>query len=159
MPPVDQVSQFVLALDRLSSNVEKISDRHEKFEDKIESKIDTIQNDVSKFAVLFEKLVHIEKTHEENNKRVHYRIDEIIKRVDKVEHTQEVTGCPVFREMQKEREQVLKQLQEDKEAIRNDIKDLKDKPKKRMEVVVVEIIKATVIFVLGAIAFKLGIKQ
>lgn len=156
---MDEISQLVLAVERLSSTVEKINERHEKFEDKIDGKIDTLQGDVSKFAVLFEKLLHIEKTSEENNKRVHHRIDEVVERVKKVEYTQEVTGCPVFREMQKERQLFIKQLEAEKENIKSQLKEMQEKPKKRMEVVVVEIIKATVIFVLGAIAFKLGIKQ
>lgn len=129
MATVNQISQLVLVVERLSNSVEKTNERHDKFEDKI----DAIKDDVSKFAVLFEKQLNLEKTHEDSNKRLHHRVDEFVERIKKVEHTQEVTGCPVFREMQKERLLFIKQLEEEKEDIKKAIKEIQDTPKKRME--------------------------
>ena len=160
----DEHSTLAVAIERLAENMQRIDERHEKSverqeerHEKILNKVENVQNDVNKFVVLFEKLAQMEKRHEDSNQRVHFRITENEKKIEKIEQTQNTTGCIVFREMQKEREATIKQLEKDKANIEASIKEMQDRPKKRYEVVVTEIIKYSTIFVLGAIALKLGI--
>jgi len=80
---IDSESMVVIAIERLNESIDKMNDRHEKFVDKTDGKLDTIQADVNKFVVLFEKLAHIEKTHNDANKRVYHVIDEVKVRVQK----------------------------------------------------------------------------
>ena len=88
----------------LETAIERLNDKM----DKIDEKVDSVQSDVNKFVVLFEKLAHIEKTHDDNNKRVHHRIDEIEKRVEKIEERQNNSGCPTLKSFQSGHDNELK---------------------------------------------------
>ena len=88
----------------LATAIERLNDKM----DKIDEKVDNVQSDVNKFVVLFEKLAHMEKTHDDNNKRVHHRIDEIEKRVEKIEERQNNSGCPTFKSFQSGHDNELK---------------------------------------------------
>ncbi len=56
-------------------------------------------------------------------------------------------------------ELIAKEYKENYEVLEERIVAIEDKPKKRVEVAIGEIIKAVVVFTLGAIAFKLGISK
>ena len=80
----------------LSTAIERLNDKM----DKIDEKVDSVQSDVNKFVILFEKLAHIEKIYDDSNKRVHQRIDEIEKRIEKTEERQNNSGCPTLKSFQ-----------------------------------------------------------
>ena len=42
--------------------------------ERVESKVDTVQNDVNKFIVIFEKMENIETKHDEHYKIIHRRV-------------------------------------------------------------------------------------
>lgn len=147
----DEHSTIVVAIERMADSIERINERHDRFSERIELKVDNMQENINKFSVLFEKLVHIEKVHEDNNKRVHHRIDDIVKRIDKIESFQNDSGCATLREFKKE---ILPTIEANTKAINS----IEEKPKKRMETVVTEVIKALVIFIVGAVSFKIGMK-
>ena len=95
--PYDAESILATAIERL----------HDKL-DKLDEKVDTVQTDVNKFVVLFEKLSNLEKTHEESNKRIHHRIDEVEERVVKIEDRQNTNGCPAFQQFRGTHDNELK---------------------------------------------------
>lgn len=150
---LDEHSTIVLAIERLNENLEKINDRHDRFEERIGLKMDKIQEDVSKFGTLFEKLLHVEKTHEENNKRVHHRIDDVVKRLDRIESLQNDVGCATLREFKKEIEPRLTIINKLDERT----KELEDKPKVALGMFIKGLITACGTLIAGWL-FTKGIK-
>lgn len=154
----------------IATAIERLNDKM----DRIDAKVDTVQSDVNKFVVLFEKLAHIEKVHEENNKRVHHRIDDIEKRLEKTEHRQMETGCPSFQKFRSEHDNELKhnlekikscedfkktvydKFAEFKKYFDDKINDLNMKPAKRWESVTTTIITVGVTSIVVYIMAKMG---
>lgn len=69
------------------------------------------------------------------------------------------SACTPFMTLKEERKRDVKRIDDALEDHDERLKAIEEKPKKRMEVVVVEVIKATVVFILGAVAFKLGVPK
>ena len=146
----------------VATAIERLNDKM----DRIDAKVDTVQSDVNKFVVLFEKLAHIEKVHEENNKRVHHRIDDIEKRLEKTEHRQMEVGCPTFQKFRSEHDNELKHnlekiksCEDFKKTIEEKITDLNMKPAKRWESVTTTIITVGVTSIVVFIMAKIGVSK
>ena len=121
---MDEHSTVVIAIEKLADSLERINDRHDRFEERIGLKIDKIQDDVNKFGVLFEKLLHVEKSHEESSKRIHKRIDEVVQKIEKIENLQNSVGCATMREFRKEIEPKITSIAKIDERV----KTLEEKP-------------------------------
>ena len=150
---MDEHSTVVIAIEKLADSLDRINDRHDRFEERIGLKIDKIQDDVNKFGVLFEKLLHVEKSHEESSKRIHKRIDEVVQKIEKIENLQNNVGCATLREFKKDIEPKLLTISK----LDDSVKTLEDKPS-----VIIGKFGMSVIAVLGAglgtwILLKLGV--
>ena len=136
-------SLIATAIERLNENMMRMDERQQKYQEKTDMKLD-------KMGEVLGKLVFIDTELKESSKRIHHRIDEVEKRVAKIEDTMSIGGCGVFKEYVAHMD-VL--------DIEGRIKTLEDIPKKRIETMKLEAIKWFTIIVLGLIGLKLGLTK
>ena len=138
----DGESLIATALERLNENMLRMDERWTKYQEKTDSKLD-------KMSEVLGKLVYIDTEMKEANKRVHHRIDEVEKKIDRINEAHNNVGCSVFREYIAHNEGL---------NIDDRLKTLENKGSKRWEVAVNKLIEWAILFVIGAILLKFGVK-
>jgi len=143
-----------MAMDEMSfvvTTLERINSRLDKHDDKLDMIVQVMQ-----------QLVKVDT----ETKELRESLTRNYKRLESVEHAQNTEGCQAHKsflnlrnEQLKGYELIAKEYKENYEVLEERIVAIEDKPKKRVEVAIGEIIKAVVVFTLGAIAFKLGISK
>lgn len=152
--PLDSESILATAIERLNDKM-----------DRIDEKVDTVQADVNKFVVLFEKLSNIEKAQVDSSKRIHHRMDGFENRIEKIEDKQMNTGCPTFQRFVSAHDNELRHNVEKihnfesfKKDTERQLKDLALKPAKKWEHMNTVFITAVVALLVSFIAVKIGLK-
>ena len=138
----DGDSLIATALERLNENMLRMDERWTKYQEKTDAKLD-------KMSEVLGKLVYIDAEMKEANKRVHHRIDEVEKKIDRINEAHNNGGCYVFREYIAHNEGL---------NIDDRLKTLENKGSKRWEVAVNKIIEWAILFVIGAVLLKFGVK-
>ena len=138
----DGESLIATAIERLNENMMRMDERQQKYQEKTDSKLE-------KLSELLGKLVYIDTELKESSKRIHHRIDENEKRIQKLEDTRVNGGCPALKEH-------LAHL--DGLNLEERLETMENKGSKRWETFVGELIKFTVVIIAGIIALKLGVK-
>ena len=125
----DGESLVATAIERLNENMMRMDERWNESMREMRSDFKHYQQatdaKMDKTNELLGKLVHIDTEMKEGNKRIHHRIDEIEKHVEKFDTR---------------------------------LNTIETKGSKRWEAVVVKILEYSAIFIIGAVAFKLGVK-
>ena len=139
----DGESLIATAIERLNENMLRMDERWTKYQDKTDAKLD-------KMGEVLGKLVYIDTEMKETNKRVHHRIDEVEKKIDRINEAHNSSGCSVFRGYI---------AHNDGLNIDDRLKTLENKGSKRWEVVVNKLIEWAVVFVIGAVLLKFGVSK
>lgn len=151
---VNQQSMSVVAVEKLAETIERMDERwYEAIKEmRTEFKLYQEKTDtkLEKMNELLGKLVHIDTEVKEGSKRVHHRMDEIDKKVEKISEGRTNGGCPVFREYK---------AHVDGLNLEERLKTIEGKGSKRWEVVVNKVIEWAVVFVIGAILVYIGVKK
>ena len=134
---LDEYSVVAVALSKVDDKLEKLQDE-----------VFSMSKVLAKQDVLLEKIVNLEINSNENNKRVHHRVDEIEKKIDRVNEAHNSGGCSVFREYIAHNEGL---------NIDDRLKTLENKGSKRWEVAVNKLIEWAILFVIGAVLLKFGV--
>ena len=134
---LDEYSVVAVALSKVDDKLEKLQDE-----------VFSMSKVLAKQDVLLEKIVNLEINSNENNKRVHHKVDEIKKKIDRVNEAHNSGGCSVFREYIAHNEGI---------NIDDRIKTLENKGSKRWEVAVNKLIEWAILFVIGAVLLKFGV--
>ena len=135
---LDEYSVVAVALSKVDDKLEKLQDE-----------VFSMSKVLAKQDVLLEKIVNLEINSNENNKRVHHRVDEIEKKIDRVNEAHNSGGCSVFREYIAHNEGL---------NIDDRLKTLENKGSKRWEVAVNKLIEWAILFVIGAVLLKFGVQ-
>ena len=138
----------------IATSIERLNDKM----DKIDSKVETVQQDVNKFVVLFEKLAHLEKVHEDNNKRTHHRIDEVSRRVEKIEDSQNNGGCPTFKSFKAQHDADQKHNDSAMNGLSTFKKELESRAGKKLDGYINIIITVIITAVVAYFLTKAGIR-
>jgi len=143
-----------MAMDEMSfvvTTLERINSRLDKHDDKLDMIVQVMQ-----------QLVKVDT----ETKELRESLTRNYKRLEAVEHAQNTEGCQAHKsflavraEQLKHYEDLAEKCQENHDELGGRIKELEDKPKKRIEVVVIELIKWVTVFVIGAIALKFGVSK
>ena len=147
----DGESLIATALERLNENMIRMDERWTKYQEKTDAKLD-------KMSEVLGKLVYIDTEVKESSKRIHHRIDEIEKRVKKVEVNQYEEGCPVHKQFIAQRNEQVTRFKEVAENLDTRLKTIEGKGSKRWEVAVNKLIEWAILFVIGAVLLKFGVK-
>ena len=139
----DGESLIATALERLNENMLRMDERWTKYQEKTDAKLD-------KMGEVLGKLVYIDTEMKEANKRVHHRIDEVEKKIDRINEARNNGGCSVFREYI---------AHNDGLNIDDRLKTLENKGSKRWEVAVNKLIEWAILFVIGAVLLKFGVSK
>lgn len=149
----DGESLVATAIERLNENMMRMDERWNEAMREMRSDFKHYQQatdaKMDKTNELLGKLVHIDTEMKEGNKRIHHRIDEIEKHVEKIEEKHNTGGCFAFKEYL---------VKFDGLNLDTRLKAIETKGSKRWEAVVVKILEYSAIFIIGAVAFKLGVK-
>lgn len=151
---VNQQSMSVVAVEKLAETIERMDERwyevlkemrgeFKLYQEKTDAKLE-------KMNELISKLVHIDTEVKEGSKRVHHRMDEIDKKVEKINDGRVNGGCPSFREYKAHVEGL---------NLEERLKVIEGKGTKRWEVVVNKLIEWAVIFVIGAVLIHFGVNK
>lgn len=158
----DAESLIATAIERLNENMIRMDERWNEAMKEMRSDFKQYQqatdSKMDKTNDLLSKLVYIDTEMKEANKRVHHRIDEVVARVKVVEDNQHIEGCPVHKTFVAKRNEQVERFKEIAENLDDRLKTIETKGAKRWEVVVTEIIKYTVVLIIGAVLFKFGLK-
>ena len=147
----DGESLIATAIERLNENMMRMDERQQKYQEKTDSKLD-------KMGEVLGKLVYIDTEVKESSKRIHHRIDEVEKRVAKVEVNQHEEGCPVHKQFISQRNEQVTRFKEVAENLDTRLKTIEGKGSKRWEVAVNKLIEWAILFVIGAVLLKFGVK-
>ena len=147
----DGESLIATAIERLNENMMRMDERQQKYQEKTDTKLD-------KMGEVLGKLVYIDTEVKEANKRVHHRIDEVEKRVEKVEVNQREEGCPVHKQFIAQRNEQVTRFKEVAESLDTRLKTIETKGSKRWEAVVVKLLEYGVLFVIASVALRFGVK-
>lgn len=144
----DGESLVATAIERLNENMMRMDERWNEAMREMRSDFKHYQQatdaKMDKTNELLGKLVHIDAEMKEGNKRVHHRIDEIEKHVEKIEEKHNSV-----------KEYIIKF---DGLNLDTRLKTIETKGSKRWEAVVIKVLEYSAIFTIGAVAFKLGVK-
>lgn len=128
----------------------------------IDTKLGKQDERIDKLVDSFQKLVEVEV----RTKEIESSVGRVYDRLEAVEDNQTTDGCPVHQRLVAVRAEQMKSIDEkivhleDLSTKFDDrLKVIEDKPLKRMEVAIYEIIKYVTIGVLGLIAFKFGFNK
>ena len=162
MMAYDGESLVATAIERLNENMMRMDERWNEAMREMRSDFKHYQQatdaKMDKTNELLGKLVHIDTEMKEGNKRIHHRIDEIEKRVEKVEINQHEEGCPVHKEFIAKRNEQVTRFTEVAKNIDERLKTIETRGSKRWEAVVIKVLEYSAIFIIGAVALKLGMK-
>ena len=147
----DGESLIATAIERLNENMMRMDERQQKYQEKTDSKLD-------KMGEVLGKLVYIDTEVKESSKRIHHRIDEVEKRVAKVEVNQHEEGCPVHKQFISQRNEQVTRFKEVAESLDTRLKTIETKGSKRWEAVVVKLLEYGVLFVIASVALRFGVK-
>lgn len=147
----DGESLFATALERLNETMVRMDERQQKYQEKTDSKLE-------KMGELLGKLVYIDTELKESSKRIHYRIDEVEKRVEKVEINQHEEGCPVHKSFIIQRNEQVSRFKETSKNLDDRLKILETKSGKTWEAITYKVIEWGVLFALASVALRLGVK-
>lgn len=139
----DGESLIATAIERLNENMLRMDERQQKYQEKTDAKLD-------KMGEVLGKLVYIDTEVKEGNKRVHHRIDDVEKKIDRINEAHNNGGCSVFREYIAHNEGL---------NIDDRLKTLENKGSKRWEVAVNKLIEWAILFVIGAVLLKFGVSK
>ena len=146
----DSESLIATALERLNENMIRMDERWTKYQEKTDAKLD-------KMSEVLGKLVYIDIEVKESSKRIHHRIDEIEKRVEKVEINQHEEGCPVHKQFIAQRNEQVVRFKKVSEDLDTRLKAIEGKGSKVWEVARNKAIEWSVVFVIGAVLLKFGV--
>lgn len=142
--PIDEQSFIITTLERINTKLDKHDD-----------KIDMI-------VTAMQQLVKVDT----ENKEIKESLKRVFERLEEVEDNQSNDGCPAHKNFVKVREEQLKgydKLAIDCKEMHNKllvrIETIEEKPKKRLEVAVVEVIKWATIIILGIVGVKIGLTK
>lgn len=149
----DGESLVATAIERLNENMMRMDERWNEAMREMRSDFKHYQQatdaKMDKTNELLGKLVHIDTEMKEGNKRIHHRIDEIQKNVEKIEEKHNTGGCFAFKEYL---------VKFDGLNLDTRLKTIETKGSKRWEAVVIKVLEYSAIFIIGAVALKLGMK-
>ena len=149
----DGESLVATAIERLNENMMRMDERWNEAMREMRSDFKHYQQatdaKMDKTNELLGKLVHIDTEMKEGNKRIHHRIDEIQKNVEKIEEKHNTGGCFAFKEYL---------VRFDGLNLDTRLKTIETKGSKRWEAVVIKVLEYSAIFIIGAVALKLGMK-
>ena len=149
----DGESLVATAIERLNENMMRMDERWNEAMREMRSDFKHYQQatdaKMDKTNELLGKLVHIDTEMKEGNKRIHHRIDEIQKNVEKIEEKHNTGGCFAFKEYL---------VRFDGLNLDTRLKTIETKGSKRWEAVVIKVLEYSAIFIIGAVALKLGVK-
>ena len=149
----DGESLVATAIERLNENMMRMDERWNEAMREMRSDFKHYQQvtdaKMDKTNELLGKLVHIDTEMKEGNKRIHHRIDEVEKHVEKIEEKHNTGGCSAFKEYL---------VKFDGLNLDTRLKTIETKGSKRWEAVVVKILEYSAIFIIGAVALKIGVK-
>jgi len=143
-----------MAMDEMSfvvTTLERINAKLDKHDDKIDMIVTALQ-----------QLVKVDT----ETKELRESMNRAFKRIEVVENAQNTEGCQAHKsflavraEQLKHYEDLAKKCQENHDELETRIDAIEEKPKKRMETVIIEVIKWVTVFVMGAIALKFGVNK
>ena len=149
----DGESLVATAIERLNENMMRMDERWNEAMREMRSDFKHYQQatdaKMDKTNELLGKLVHIDTEMKEGNKRIHHRIDEIQKNVEKIEEKHNTGGCFALKEHL---------VKFDGLNLDTRLKTIETKGSKRWEAVVIKVLEYSAIFIIGAVALKLGMK-
>ena len=147
----DGESLIATAIERLNENMMRMDERQQKYQEKTDIKLD-------KMGEVLGKLVYIDTEVKESSKRIHHRIDEVEKRVEKVEVNQYEEGCPVHKQFIAQRNEQVTRFKEVAESLDTRLKTIETKGSKRWEAVVIKLLEYGILFAIASIALRFGVK-
>ena len=149
----DGESLVATAIERLNENMMRMDERWNESMREMRSDFKHYQQatdaKMDKTNELLGKLVHIDTEMKEGNKRIHHRIDEIEHKVQKIDDARLNGGCPSFKQHIAHIEGL---------HLEDRLIAIETKGSKRWEAVVIKVLEYSAIFIIGAVAFKLGVK-
>ena len=149
----DGESLVATAIERLNENMMRMDERWNESMREMRSDFKHYQQatdaKMDKTNELLGKLVHIDTEMKEGNKRIHHRIDEIEHKVQKIDDARLNGGCPSFKQHIAHIEGL---------HLEDRLIAIETKGSKRWEAVVIKVLEYSTIFIIGAVAFKLGVK-
>jgi len=144
----------MMAMDEMSfvvTTLERINAKLDKHDDKIDMIVTALQ-----------QLVKVDT----ETKELRESMNRAFKRIEVVEHAQNTEGCQAhknFIALRNEQlghfKQIAESCKKNHDELETRIDAIEDKPKKRMETVIIEVIKWVTVFVMGAIALKFGVNK
>jgi len=150
---MDEMSLGAVAVERLTESIERMDERWYEAIKEMRSEFKLYQEKtdakLEKMNELLGKLVHIDTEVKEGSKRIHHRMDEIDKKVEKINDGRTNGGCPTFREYKAHVEGL---------NLEERLKVIESKGSKRWEVIVNKMLEWAVVFVIGAVLIKFGVK-
>lgn len=145
---LDEYSVVAVAIQKMDSKLEKLSDD-----------VSDVRVILGKQDVLLEKIINLEANTNENNKRIHHRIDEIENDVADMRDFHFKDGCPVHQKFTAKRDEYVKNIETRADGFETRLKVLEGNGKKIWEVARNKAIEWSVIFVIGAVLLKFGITK
>lgn len=121
------------------------------------------QNDrIDKLVDSMTKLIEVDT----ETREIKSSVGRLYDRMEAVEGNQTTDGCPVHNRLVEVRAEQMKaydvkieQLEDKSKDIDERLKTIEDRPRKRMEVAIIEIVKYCTVGILGILAFKFGFSK
>jgi len=130
--------------------------------ERINTKLDKHDDKIDMIVTALTQLVKIDT----ENREIKESLGRAFKRIEDMEEYQTSDGCPAHKnflavraEQLKHYEDITKECKDKHEKLTNRIEAIEDKPKKRIEAAILEVIKWLTVFALGAIALKFGVSK
>lgn len=128
----------------------------------IDSKITHQDDRINKLVDSMTKLIEVDT----ETREIKSSVCRLYDRVEAVECNQNTDGCPVHNrlvevrtEQMKAYDNEIKKLNESCEDLDERLNAIEDRPRKRMEVAIIEIVKYCTVGVLGLLAYKFGFSK
>lgn len=145
---LDEYSVVAMAIQKMDSKLEKLSDD-----------VSDVRVILGKQDVLLEKIINLEANANENNKRIHHRIDEIESSVIDMRDYHLKDGCPFHQKFAAKRDEYVKHIEEKADNFDTRLKVLEGNGKKIWEVARNKAIEWAVVFVILAVLLKFGVTK
>lgn len=130
--------------------------------ERINAKLDKHDDKIDMIVTALTQLVKIDT----ENKEIKESLGRAFKRIEDIEENQTSDGCPAHKnflavraEQLKTYDGLAKDCKEKHDTLAHRIDAIEDKPKKRIEAAIIEVIKWVTVFIMGAIALKLGVDK
>lgn len=128
----------------------------------IDSKITHQDDRINKLVDSMTKLIEVDT----ETREIKSSVGRLYDRMEAVEGNQTTDGCPVHNRLVEVRSEQMKaydskieQLEDKSKDIDERLKTIEDRPRKRMEVAIIEIVKYCTVGILGILAFKFGFSK